>query len=352
MVTHKRLKNIKELAALAGVSIGSASMVLNGKWHKKVNPEAAKRILEVAREYQYEANPLGRSLQLGRSMRIGIIMDGCFQAYPHIGSFSFHDMIAVFADMFSRYGFSISIVQMDEHKMEEVQTSRLFPGNHDAYIFLEWDRGRLLNLLETVMPEKPYVIVGDIPEKNGFNVCWRDTEVAVCGAIRRLIEAGHQNIAFIRTLGSEVRFQRKFSGFLRALTAAGIEFDPDLLFQIQASRESLGNGVKIAHELLSRKKLPTACFCDDNLDAIGLVFELQHCGIQLPGQIELISYGDSSLAELSPFKLSHLEIPGYKIVEATTEYLVRRIEKSLSDEDGTFFKLIPETYVKGETTFV
>ncbi len=352
MATLKRLKNIKELAALAGVSIGSASMVLNGKWHKKVNPEAAKRILEVAREYQYEASTLGRSLQLGRTMRIGIMMDGCFQAHPHIGAFSFHDMIAVFADTLSRHDYSISILQMDERKMADVREHRLFPGNHDAYVFLEWERQRLLELLETVMPEKPYVIVGDILEKNGYNVCWRDTEIAVCGAIRRWIEAGHREIAFIRTLGSEFRFQRKFTGFLRALTTAGIVFDPALLFQVRSPRESMGNGIKMAHELLNLKKLPTACFCDDNLDAVGLVFELQRCGIKLPEQMELISYGDSSLAELSPLKLSHLEIPGYKIVEVATDYLVNQIESAFRETDGTFYKLIPETYVKGETSLV
>lgn len=64
---------IREIARLAGVSVGTVDRALHDRG--RVNPEVAQRIKRIAGEYGYEASRVGRALALARNpVKIGIII--------------------------------------------------------------------------------------------------------------------------------------------------------------------------------------------------------------------------------------------------------------------------------------
>lgn len=74
MLEHKT--TIRDIALEAGVSISLVSFVMNGKTRGKhnVNPDTAKRILEIAERLNYQPNNAARSLRSGRTNTIGVIL--------------------------------------------------------------------------------------------------------------------------------------------------------------------------------------------------------------------------------------------------------------------------------------
>ncbi len=73
------MKNISllELARKAGVSKTTASLIVNGKSDRyKISSVTKARVLSIAAENGYKPNILARNLSMGKSMTVGVIMQG------------------------------------------------------------------------------------------------------------------------------------------------------------------------------------------------------------------------------------------------------------------------------------
>lgn len=321
-----KIKNIKELAEIAGVSMGGASMIMSGKWHKKVKKSVAEHVLAVAAKHNYEINPLGRSLQLGQHMRISLVMEGLFLEHPLIGAFSFHDLFAAITDAVSKEGYSVDVFQLDREKIAQIKKRKVFSLNTDGMIFLEWNTQNLKGLLEAAKPNKPYVIIGSDLSKYGHNSIVRDTENSTYLAIKHLISRWHKRIAVTRISGSLSRFNQKIVGYKRALEEANIQFDDALILYSELHESFLSTGITLGQKLLDLTNRPTACFCDDNIDAVGILIGLSQHEIKIPLDFEIISYGDSAIGNIATIPLSYLEIPSREMANSAVSYLFDMIK--------------------------
>ena len=67
--------SLKDIAERVGVSSATVSLVLNGKEKGgRVGVEMSGKIRNVAKELNYKPNNLARSLRMGRSQAIGLIV--------------------------------------------------------------------------------------------------------------------------------------------------------------------------------------------------------------------------------------------------------------------------------------
>src|SRR5204863_8789238 len=71
-----RRVTIRDVAAEAGVSIGTASKALNGQG--KLRPETRERVAEVAQRLGFAPNTLAQALLAGRSFTVGLITTDSF----------------------------------------------------------------------------------------------------------------------------------------------------------------------------------------------------------------------------------------------------------------------------------
>jgi LacI family transcriptional regulator len=73
----KRRASIKDVAKAAGVSIGTASAVINNKYDSiRVSEDTMHRVKEAVKELGYQPNAMARGLRLNRSGLLGVIVDG------------------------------------------------------------------------------------------------------------------------------------------------------------------------------------------------------------------------------------------------------------------------------------
>src|SRR5689334_21584217 len=72
---------IRDVARIAGVSIGTVSKALNAGG--RLSQETRAKVLEAARQIDYRPNDLAQSLHRTRSMTVGIISSDSFGRFTH-----------------------------------------------------------------------------------------------------------------------------------------------------------------------------------------------------------------------------------------------------------------------------
>ena len=115
-------------------------------------------------------------------------------------------------------------------------------------------------------------------------------------ATRHLIENGHRGIAFaspsIRPGGV---IDQRLMGYQRALSEAGITFDPGLVFTQEITVEE---GKKLGH-MLSKKPEITGIFASADILAAGIMAGLAECGVSVPRDKSIVGFDDNYLSQLT-----------------------------------------------------
>ncbi len=111
-----------------------------------------------------------------------------------------------------------------------------------------------------------------------------------------LLERGHRNIVFVcGGLPKTAKLDRE-RGFITALDSYRIDSDKLILKGKNWLNEESGN--EIVSELLSMKPLPTAIVAWNDLVAIGIIKALKRKGKRVPGDFDVIGFGDSPASSL------------------------------------------------------
>jgi DNA-binding LacI/PurR family transcriptional regulator len=72
LMPPRRAATLRDVAREAGVSIATASYVLNGKG--RVGEETRRRVLDTAARLEFRVDPRGRALRVGRSQSVGLLL--------------------------------------------------------------------------------------------------------------------------------------------------------------------------------------------------------------------------------------------------------------------------------------
>jgi DNA-binding LacI/PurR family transcriptional regulator len=159
----------------------------------------------------------------------------------------------------------------------------------------------------------PYVSV-DTPKSEGYTVNM-DLENLGYQATKHLIQHGHGRIALI-TYGFEtLDYRLEDQGYKQALSEAGIELDPELIFPVQSF--TAADGKLAAEEILKLPHLPNAIFTISDNMAVGAYQAIQSAGLRVPEDIALISFNDIPMAAMLDPPLTTFSMPSYQMgVEA------------------------------------
>ena len=111
-----RIKNIAELARMAGVSAGTVSRALAGK--PLVNKDTREKIQSIADEHGFRPNQMARRLRTQRTGVIGVVVPLGHDQRQHLSDPFFMTMLGYLADALTESGYDIML-------------SRVIPDAHD-----------------------------------------------------------------------------------------------------------------------------------------------------------------------------------------------------------------------------
>ncbi len=313
------MSGIVEIAKRAGVSPATVSRALRGMHH--VNERTRKKIIEAAQELDYPIRPdlLPRS-EGGKTNTIGVIA-------PFISRWYFSQAIAGAEQALREAGMDLLLYNFAQvEARQRVFQQKKLVGKVDGLIVIslpptEKEFDQILGL------GIPVALLGTADSRCS-SVSIDDVEGAEV-ATEHLIEKGHREIAIMagqieKDYNFNVSSDRK-RGFLQTLARNGLDFNP--AFELTANFDS--HTAELAmDELLTRKKLPTAIFCESDEMAFGALQSLRKKGLRVPEDISVIGYDNHEYSNV--LGLTTIAQPVQFLGQLAATQIMAKIEKSES----------------------
>lgn len=139
-------------------------------------------------------------------------------------------------------------------------------------------------------------------------------------AANYLIEKGHRDIGFVGRAGQTLSIADRFYGYRKALAAHALEYDP----RWHLSNNDPDTGV-YSLDIPLPETLPTAFVCHCDRAAYFLIQRLQMAGLSVPGDISVISFDNTTLAENARPALTTVDISTKEIARGAYAQLRKRI---------------------------
>lgn len=301
MADRQRSVSTKDVAALAGVSIGTVSNVLNAP--HKVAEATRLRVNEAIRELGWERNENARQLRAGRSNTIGMLVPNLYN--PHFAEL-FHGA----EEFLYERGYIVNVSNANELPEREELILDQFRRQRVGGVMMAPVGAAMAsaaNLMERQIP----VVLLDEANNSEFSGVGSDNFTGGLLAGHHLIDQGHHRIAFVgacerlvqvrdRLRGCQVAVQAHPGASLRVISTA--QMDPEA-------------GRRAAEEILKLDLpfRPTAVFCASDLVAMGFLQGMTAAGLRVPEQMAIIGYDDIDFAASAAVPLSSIRQPTHQM---------------------------------------
>jgi LacI family transcriptional regulator len=270
---------IRDVARLAGVSIGTASKALNA--NGRLRQETREKVTSVAREIGYRPNSLAQSLHRAKSKTIGIISNDSF------GRFTF-PIFEALEERLAREGIAVFMCNATDDPARERRHLDQLLGKRVDGIVVTARRSDNRAPIGPFAHGLPVIYVFTHADEDDALSLLPDDEGGAFLATEHLAKLGRRNIAHVT--GPErfeaVRLRRK--GYEAALKKAGLSARPEH-FLSGIWSEAWGREA-VAKLFEARSGTPDALFCGNDQIARGAAEALRDRGIDVPGQVSIVGF--------------------------------------------------------------
>lgn len=281
---------IKDIAQAANVSPMTVSNVLNGR-RAKASDETVSRILAMVKDLGYRPNMSARSLVSSASRMIGVIVPFTENNHELLLDNPFYaEVISGIESALRARGYYMMLAGVGE---DGIDLGTLSGWAMDGLIVVGVYREGLFEALKGL--SLPTLLIDSYIEDNHFYRLGIDDEAAAHMATRHLIDHGHHGIAIVTgVIRNDGVVERRFAGYRRALSEAGIAFDAAHVLSGSVSFEW---GVESASSLIGLADV-TAAFCTADLVAAGLQAGLLMRGKRIPQDYAVMGFDNLSMSRM------------------------------------------------------
>lgn len=277
------MATMRDVAARAGVSIATVSAVLSGNRH--VSLELADRVHQAIAETGYRRNSLASGLKSGRTHLVGLVV-------PDITNPFFTDFVDLIETQAQAAGFSIIFGISKGSPEREREIVDLMRSNQveGTIICPTGSPADTQALFEAY--GGPIVAVDNADPAGPVDSVTLDNREAGRIAARHLLDLGHRRFGLVTGPNQRVSALQRQEGFLETLGSKSLPAPV-----IVDGEFSAAGGYRACREFLTTDPLPTALFVTNNLMLIGVMRALAEEGLDVPGQISVLSVDDFPWAD-------------------------------------------------------
>lgn len=317
---------MNDVAAAAGVSQATVSLVLNDAAGTRFSEETRRRVRAAAHELGYRTNAHAKVLRDGVAGMIGFVGDFVATA-PFAGK-----IIEGAQARAWEAGLLLLTVNTGGDKALEAASLETMLSYKVAGVVYAAMYHRVLEVPD-VLAEVPAVVLNSRDRSGGFPSIAPEEELGGYTAAKRLLDAGHRRIAMINIGAVDGELPAavgRYTGYLRALKEAGVHPDPGL-HRIGDGHES--GGFDNALALMTGPRPPTAIFCANDRTAWGTYQALAQLGLSIPNDVSLVGFDNQeTLAPHLRPGLTTLELPFLEMGRRAVELLLGGAECDGSTE--------------------
>ena len=304
--------NIRDVAAKAGVAVKTVSRVLNG--HPYVSAETKARVEAAMHDLDFHPSIAARILSGAKSNQVALIYDNhspyyMFQIQTGCWEYCKQNGIRLLAQP----------VDVADPRVGD-QVRGLVTETHVDGIILSspvTDCEAVLRALDGL--DIPFVRISPGTNHALTSSVFMDDAQAADDMTTYLINQGHRRIGFIKGHPNHAASDDRLFGYRRALDRAGISFEPSLVCDGEFDFDS---GVRGAGALLDLPDRPTAIFASNDDMAAGVLAVAHDRGIDLPGELSVAGFDDTTLARTVWPPLTTIHQPMAELARAAAEVLI------------------------------
>lgn len=333
MTARPQRIGIRDVAARAGVSVGSASRVVNGA--ANVAPELRERVRAAIAELGYRPNHAARSLRLQASRTIGCMLTDVTN--PLYGKL-FHAL----EDRLRAAGYVVLLANSLNSVEREREILSTFGARGMDGVIIAPGNERDPAVLQAVRDlQMPAVILDRDMALDCDHVLY-DHVPGMRAVTAHLAELGHRHIALVvsRALGRPMR--QRIDGFRSGLAAHGVQADDALIVEMPSAMSSSFDTVS---RLLARRPRPSAIVVLGTNLLTGALNALAVQGLRIPDDVSLVSLGDPEFASSYTPPITTLRIDVQHAAERVVTLLLDRVERG-ERGPARSVKVVPELIVR------
>ncbi len=304
---------IKDVARAAGVSLGTASRVVNG--HKSVSDRVRRRVIAAIAELGYEPDAVAQSMRKGATHTIGVVIRDI--TVPALA-----DFVKSAQEVLHDAGYTLIITCSDDRKDRELELLNLLSRRRIDGLIMTTASESDPDLLKARQGQSFPIVLLDRetpPELDAMTVNHRD---GVRRGVEYLFDLGHRRIALITGNPTVYPARERIRGYDAAHAARGISKDPTLL---RSDGFSANSSFLETSALLSLPDRPTAVICGGINMLSGALRAVQSHGLRIPQDISLIGSNDTDLARLATPPITVINWSYRELGDAAARVLLDRI---------------------------
>jgi LacI family transcriptional regulator len=327
MPRNSQNATLRQVALCAGVSLKTASRVLNNEPY--VKPAKAAAVRSAIKRLAYQPNELARGLKARRSRVIGVVvpflshyfMAGCIQAIHHAA-----------ADI----GYTIMVSVSNGNPEKEAEQIRTLLQHQVEGLIIFPTTKSLQSKSAAELVGTPVVIVDQptlVPEMDSILVANRETARTVAN---HLVGHGYSKIAVIGANRRLHTISERIVGYRDAMCAAGLK----TIELVPASEERLS--VAAICELFDLPaNRPQAIFTLNSAATINVLSAIKQLHLRVPEDVALFGFDDFDTAEVFQPSISVVSQPTEEIGRSAVDLFFKRTRQK-QKQVGQKLILVPK----------
>lgn len=313
---HDRVTQ-RDIARYSQVSQATVSRVVAGD--ARVDATTSDRVRQVMREFNYRPDVLARSLRNRTSNLIGLVVKRT-EGGLHDDPF-FANLISGIMEYLLSTPYHLCAELVTESSQVAVYDELLRTRRVDGLILVESEaKDERIHRLQA--DRFPFVLIGNPTSSDSGEIWSVDNDNVRAGeeATAHLIEQGYRRIGMLAGPAGVTVSEDRIAGYMRACETGGA------FTRVWHSEFGLQAAKDAAKAIFSESQMPDALVVLDDFMAMGVVMAARSCGVKIPEDIALVSFGDSSLCQVLEGGLSSVSLNIRQLVDAACSRLLTVIE--------------------------
>ena len=300
-----------DVAAAAGVSQATVSLVLSGSKGGRLKDATRRKVLEAAQSLGYKFVRRGiRTAPAGQSTIIFIADEISTDPWMSLAFEGARD---------EALEHGINVLLGVSHGDPDVEAG-IVAGAGKPILGLIY--GTILTRqvqLPPALAQMRKVLVNCYDENRAYSSVLPGDLLGGRMATEHLLSIGRRRIGLINGQHGVDASRDRLKGYKQALASADIGFDPDL---VRPGNWEPSAGYEMTRELMALAQPPDAIFCANDMMAVGCYEALKELGYSIPGDVAVIGFDDREIAQFMHPPLSTLVLPQYEMGRTAVELLL------------------------------
>ena len=310
---------IKDVAKLAGVSVGTVSKYLNTPDLLKEDKRAA--VEDAIQKLNYKPNLFARNLRVQDSKTIAVIAQEIRNPF-HAALFNTIRREAL------KYNYSVVLYSINDVNGNIDTLFESLPIHYFSGLILCYFHDMEQSIDFAKRHEKvPMVIMSNsnrfFSEYDSNKIVHADFTSGIQKICEYLIAVGNHDIAYIGCKTKDTIHEPKLKGFLTTMEKYSLK--PHSIIRLE-KEYTMQTGYESAELILKKDTLPDAILSDTDIMSIGALNCLRNHGVKVPEDIMLASFDNIEFSKYFNPRLTTVNVPIEQMSIRAVELLVAQLE--------------------------